>query len=141
MGKAELAKVPLFGIFFRTMDIVVDRKSAISSARAFIRAKKELKNNFGIAIFPEGTVNRNPPKLMAFKSGAFKLAMDSNCAILPISFSNNYNIIGNVGKGKARVLPGKTKATITPPIFPKDFENEKALKDATFAQIQEALAL
>lgn len=140
MAKSELEKVPLFGIFFRTMDITVNRSSPISSARAFIRAKKELKGKFGIAIFPEATVNRNPPKLMVFKNGAFKLALESNTAILPIAFSNNYNIIGNVSKGKTRVFPGKTTASIMPAIHPKDYPSEKALKDATFAQIQEALA-
>ena len=41
MGKQELNKAPLFRIFFRDMNILVDRKSTMSSHRAFVRAAHE----------------------------------------------------------------------------------------------------
>lgn len=140
MAKQELTTWPLFGIFFKTMDISVNRKSPINSAKAFIRAKRELSNGKNIVLFPEGTIPKNNPQLLPFKDGAFKMAFDTNKAILPITFTNNYGIIGALYGPKLRVAPGKTKAIISKPLYPSDFNDCKALKDATFAEIQHNLA-
>jgi 1-acyl-sn-glycerol-3-phosphate acyltransferase len=139
MAKSELSQWPLFGIFFKTMDISVNRKSPINAAKAFIRAKRELDAGRNVVLFPEGTIPKDNPKLIPFKDGAFKMAFDSNKAILPITFTNNYGIIGALYGEKLRVAPGKTKAIISAPLFPSDFDDCKALKDATFAQIQHNL--
>ena len=42
MSKREVEKAPLFRIFFREMNILVDRKSKIDSRKAFIRAIQEI---------------------------------------------------------------------------------------------------
>src|SRR5688500_15613146 len=76
MGKQELSKAPLFNIFFKKMNILVDRKSKISAHRAFIRAGKELERKHSVVIFPEGTIPPNTPKLKVFKNGAFRLAIE-----------------------------------------------------------------
>ena len=49
------------------------------------------------------------------------MAFDSNKAILPITFTNNYGIIGALYGEKLRVAPGKTKAIISAPLYPSDF--------------------
>lgn len=136
MAKAELAKIPVFGIFFRTMNITVNRSSAIHAAKAFIRAKNELKKGNNIALFPEGTISGKAPELIPFKDGAFKLALDCNVPIVSVSFTNNYNIIGEDKSRKLSVKPGRTKAIIGDALYPMQYTDAKALKDATFAQIQ-----
>lgn len=54
-------------------------------------------------MFPEGTRNRNPEKLLPFKKGAFRVAICCQLPIIPVVFSPYYYIYGKTyyfGKGK-----------------------------------------
>jgi 1-acyl-sn-glycerol-3-phosphate acyltransferase len=93
MAKKELAKIPLFGIFFRTIDIAVDRSSAIGSHKSFVTAAERIKAGYSIILFPEGTIWKFAPRLKTFKNGAFKLAIDNHVPIVPVTFYNNYKIL------------------------------------------------
>src|SRR5262249_53448228 len=86
MAKAELAKVPLFGRFFRTIDISVNRKSVRDSYRAYELAKQHLAKGASIVIFPEGTISTQAPVMKKFKAGAFKIALELGIPVLPITF-------------------------------------------------------
>jgi 1-acyl-sn-glycerol-3-phosphate acyltransferase len=112
MGKAELLKAPLFKIFFtRGMDIAVERKSRIGSHQAFVRAAKETDAGHSVFMFPEGTISSDG-HLRAFKNGAFKLALDKQLPIVPISFVNNWKLLQNGGFFKAFGRPGIAKIII-----------------------------
>ena len=93
MGKAELTRVPLFRIFFRDMNIAVDRRSVTASHRAFLRAKADLNKNISIGIFPEATIPVCTPKLGPVKNGAFRLAIENKVPIVPITYVNCWKII------------------------------------------------
>lgn len=93
MAKKELAKIPLFGIFFRTVDIGVDRSSAVAAHRSFMLAAERIRQGYSIIIFPEGTIWKFAPKLKPFKNGAFKLAIDNHVPVIPVTFHNNYKIL------------------------------------------------
>ena len=56
VGKQELAKIPLFGFFYKRTCILVDRSSAKSRQAVFLRAQRRLKQGVSICIFPEGGV-------------------------------------------------------------------------------------
>lgn len=90
MGKAELLKVPLFRRFFMGMNIPVNRKSAKDSHRAFIRAGSDIDKGISIALFPEGTIHHNGPVIGRFKNGPFRLAIEKQIPIVPITFLNNW---------------------------------------------------
>jgi 1-acyl-sn-glycerol-3-phosphate acyltransferase len=92
MGKAELLKVPLFKKFFERMNIPVNRKSVLDSHRAFIRAGSDMDKGISVALFPEGTINHTGPVVGRFKNGPFKLAIDKQVPIVPITFLNNWKI-------------------------------------------------
>jgi len=119
MGKAELLKVPMFRIFFWRMDIPVDRTSRIGSHKAFNRASDDLKKGISIAIFPEGTILNTAPKLHRFKNGPFKLAIDNQVPIVPITFKNNWVILPNGRKAKKGGRPAKMQIVIHKPIETK----------------------
>jgi len=89
MGKAELKNIPLFGHFFKEMNIPVDRASIMSSHRAFKRAKEDIDEGISVAIFPEAMITDGAPKLGPFKNGAFKLAIEKQVPIIPIVFLDN----------------------------------------------------
>jgi 1-acyl-sn-glycerol-3-phosphate acyltransferase len=89
VGKAELAKIPLFGFFYKRTCILVDRSSAKSRQAVFLRAQRRLKSGLSICIFPEGGVPEEHIELDEFKDGAFRLAINHQIPIVPITFADN----------------------------------------------------
>lgn len=86
IGKVELAKIPLFGHFYRKTCILVDRKSQRSRQDAFKEAQRRLKQGNSICIFPEGGVPDGGVTLAEFKDGAFRLAIEHQIPIVPMTF-------------------------------------------------------
>lgn len=89
VGKQELAKIPLFGFFYKRTCILVDRDSAKSRQAVFLRAQRRLKQGLSICIFPEGGVPEEHILLDAFKDGAFRLAINHQIPVVPITFYDN----------------------------------------------------
>ena len=89
VGKKELAKIPLFGFFYKRTCILVDRSSAKSRQAVFLRAQRRLKQGLSICIFPEGGVPEERILLDNFKDGAFRLAINHQIPIVPITFYDN----------------------------------------------------
>ena len=89
VGKAELAKIPLFGFFYKRTCILVDRGDAESRKRVFLRAQRRLKQGLSICIFPEGMVPEEHIDLAEFKDGAFRLAINHKIPIVPLTFADN----------------------------------------------------
>jgi 1-acyl-sn-glycerol-3-phosphate acyltransferase len=115
MGKQELNKAPLFRIFFKEMNILVDRSSNIGSHRAFMRAGADIDKGHGVFLFPEGTIS-SYGKLRGFKNGAFKLAIEKQVPIVPVTFLNNWKLLQNGGFFKAFGRPGISRIVIHEPI-------------------------
>ena len=89
VGKAELAKIPLFGFFYKRTCILVDRSSSKSRQAVFLRAQRRLKSGVSICIFPEGGVPEEHIILDEFKDGAFRLAINHQIPIVPLTFADN----------------------------------------------------
>ena len=90
VGKKELTKIPIFGFFYKRTCIIVDRNSQKSRKEVFDRAQARLKDGTSICIFPEGGVPDDESILLdVFKNGAFRLAIDHQIPILPLTFLDN----------------------------------------------------
>jgi len=89
VGKKELAKIPLFGFFYKRTSILVDRSSQKSRQAVFLRAQRRLKQGMSICIFPEGGVPDEHIVLDDFKDGAFRMAINHQIPIVPITFADN----------------------------------------------------
>jgi 1-acyl-sn-glycerol-3-phosphate acyltransferase len=90
VGKAELAKIPLFGFFYKRTCILVDRGSEKSRKAVFLRAQKRLKQGVSICIFPEGGVPDDESVMLdEFKDGAFRLAINHQIPVVPLTFADN----------------------------------------------------
>jgi 1-acyl-sn-glycerol-3-phosphate acyltransferase len=90
VGKKELAKIPLFGFFYKRTCILVDRSSSKSRMAVYERAQKRLNQGLSICIFPEGGVPDDESIVLdEFKDGAFRLAIDHQIPIVPITFADN----------------------------------------------------
>lgn len=90
VGKKSLAKIPLFGFFYKRTCILVDRSSSRSRKEVFDRAQKRLSQGMSICIFPEGGVPHDTSMVLdSFKDGAFRLAIEHQIPIVPMTFPDN----------------------------------------------------
>jgi 1-acyl-sn-glycerol-3-phosphate acyltransferase len=83
IAKIEMAKIPLFGMIYRTGSVLVDRNSDSSRKESYGSMKKMLEMGLHMCIYPEGTRNKTAQPLKSFHDGAFRLAIDTKKSILP----------------------------------------------------------
>ncbi|TAE70591.1 MAG: 1-acyl-sn-glycerol-3-phosphate acyltransferase [Bacteroidetes bacterium] len=94
IGKEELADIPLFGSMFKKLHITVNRESKISAYRTLLKSKEAIDKNQSIVMFPEGgIISNNPPELTPFKEGAFRLAIEKQVPIVPVTIFYNWVIL------------------------------------------------
>lgn len=89
VGKKELAKIPVFGFFYKRTCILVDRGSARSRKAVYDSAQQRLSQGMSICIFPEGKVPEEEVLLDEFKDGAFRLAIEHQIPVVPMTFADN----------------------------------------------------
>jgi len=111
VGKKELAKIPVFGFFYKKTCILVDRKNPKSRKEVFSQANRKIRLGYSICIFPEGGVPNESIDLDRFKDGAFRLAIDHQLSIIPLVFPDNkkrfsYTFFsGSLGRTRSYILP------------------------------------
>lgn len=140
VGKSSLGKIPLFGYMFRNLHISVDRMSLKSRANSILRTKQALDEGSSVVMFPEGGITSTAPPLMGrFKDSAFKIAIEKQIPIIPVTLSYNHIILPDDGK---LLLRYKTaKAVVHPPISvnASDRRSVAELKEKCFNIIQNQL--
>lgn len=138
VGKKELAKIPLFGFFYKRTCILVDRSSVKSRQAVFLRAQRRLKQGLSICIFPEGGVPDESIVLDNFKDGAFRLAINHQIPIVPMSFLDNKKRFSYTFFSGD---PGKMRAIIHPFISTKGLtvEDTKKLNKQSYQLILKSL--
>jgi 1-acyl-sn-glycerol-3-phosphate acyltransferase len=110
LSKEEMFKIPLVGwLMSMAGDIKLtrgDRKSVIIAMRG---CHDRLDKNVSVMLFPEGTRTRDG-SLGEFKDGAFRLAIDTGCPILPLVVNGTIEALRsgdwrmNVTDAEVRVL-------------------------------------
>ena len=106
MGKYELLKWPLLGMFFRRMNIAVNRGNRTEAVKALAHAARSIDKGICVALFPEGTIPVSAPRMQRFKDGAFKLAIEKQVPIVPITFLDHWKLFGEPGELCSRGHPG-----------------------------------
>lgn len=142
IGKGELLKWPLFRLFFQTMDIPVKRENNKQAWQSLQKAYEAIDRGDCIAIYPEGTIPRSTPRMKAFKNGAFRMAIDKQVPIVPVTWVQNYKIMNDPGKLFSPSLPRLVKVVIHEAIVPPvKFTEEDLvnLRANVFDKIQSAL--
>ncbi|HKJ07352.1 MAG TPA: lysophospholipid acyltransferase family protein [Flavobacteriaceae bacterium] len=87
VGKEELTKIPLFGYVFKRSSITVNRNNSRSRKEVYDAAQRKLNQGLSICIFPEGLVPDDESIVLSeFKNGAFRLAIEHQIPIVPITF-------------------------------------------------------
>ena len=86
VGKKELAKIPVFGFFYKRVCILVDRSDAKSRIAVYRSVRKRLAKGLSICIFPEAGVPDEAVILDNFKDGAFRMAIQHSIPLVPMTF-------------------------------------------------------
>ena len=116
IGKDELLENPVLKILFRTIDIPINRDSKISAFKAFKRGEEYLKKGMSLVIFPEGKIgDEYPPLLHEFKNGPFRLAIEQQIPIIPVSMLNVWEKMWDDGS-KYGTRPGFCDICLHAPI-------------------------
>jgi 1-acyl-sn-glycerol-3-phosphate acyltransferase len=138
VAKESLFKIPWVGIMLRMSgDIPIRRGDAESGGEALGRAKAYLARGMNVMIFPEGTRSASG-KMLPFKSGAFRLAIEAGVPVLPVAVNGT---AAGMPKGGPWVNPCRAVARILEPIPVAGLRPEDAvrLRDEARARIAAAL--
>lgn len=138
VGKASIRKAPLFGYYFKKLHIAVDRSRVKSRAETMRRAGEAIDRGSGIVLFPEGGIyTKNPPMMVPFKNGAFRLALDKQIPVIPVTLSYNHLILPDEKELLLRRTPAKM--VFHEALIPEDFESDEDMKEKCFEVIQNQL--
>jgi 1-acyl-sn-glycerol-3-phosphate acyltransferase len=130
IAKAGLAKVPIFGWYYKRGGVMVDRKNELSRRRSYEEMKAVLNHGMHMCIYPEGTRNRTHEPLKSFYDGAFKLSIDTGSPILPAVLFHTRNILSPTRSFYFQ--PHSIELHFLEPIDPAG-ETVQTLKEKSFA--------
>lgn len=139
LGKAELARVPLFGFIYRNAVILVERDNPANRARSVVQLKSVVKKGISIVLSPEGTFNMTPGALKEFYDGAFKIAIETQTPLKPILFLDTYNRFSYTSI--LSLNPGRSRAVYLDeiPVNELQLTDVKALKEKVYRLMEEKL--
>ena len=140
VGKSSIAKVPLFGYMYKKLHVTVDRNSLKSKYETIERSKKAIEEGKSLVIFPEGgIVSQEPPKMARFKDGPFRVAIEKQIPIVPVTIPYNWIILPD--DGKMMVTKRTSKLIFHEPIDTEglSIQDMDELKDRVYKIINDEL--
>ncbi len=118
LGKAEMFKWPLIGYFARKLaHVPVDRSCADARKSSFINILRTVQNGHSLFLFPEGGIFQTQKLLYPFKSGAFRLAIETQRPLVVMTFINAGRL--NPSNNWFAIRPGRAINYISQPIETK----------------------
>ena len=139
VGKNDMENLPLFGFMYRKLHITVDRARLKSKYDTFIKGRKAIDDGKSLVVYPEGGIyTQQPPHLVRFKDGAFRLAIEKQIPIVPVTIPNNWIILP---PDEFLLRWGIVKVIFHEPIETKGMllTDQDQLKDKVFKTIDDEL--
>jgi len=134
--KRSLYAVPLVGwALFLGGHIAIDRSNPFRARRSLERAAVRVRGGTSVAVFPEGTRNRDP-EVGLFKRGSFVLALNAQVPVVPVSL---VGVKERVALGPLRLRPGAVTVRIQPALEPAGRPAEEG--EALAAKVRRLVAL
>lgn len=136
--KMELRRIPAIGIgCAKCGHIFVERRNPKQAAAAIRDALEHVGDGVGILFFPEGTRSLDG-RLLPFKKGAFRTAIEQKLPLLPVTVVGTREIIPSKS---LRLFPGTARLVIHPAIETDGLtpEDADALSQRARAVISSAL--
>lgn len=127
VAKKEMNKALFVRVWMRYLHcLFLDRANIKEGLKTILKGIEEIKSGISIAIFPEGTRNKNAEGMLPFKEGSFKFAEKTGCKIIPMVQNNTEAIMENQ---MPKLRKAHTVLEFCEPIDIKDLskEDRKAL--------------
>ncbi len=141
VGKNAMENIPLFGFMYRKLHITVDRARLKSKYDSIIKSRLALDEGKSLVFYPEGGIyTQHPPKMARFKDGAFRLAIEKQIPIVPVTIPNNWIILPS---DEFLLRQGTVKVIFHDPIDTKglDLTSVDSLKERVFKVIDDELSI
>jgi 1-acyl-sn-glycerol-3-phosphate acyltransferase len=138
VSKKENFRLPFIGwnMYLNRM-IKVDRGSLRSVAQTMDQCRSWLERRVPVMIFPEGHRSASG-EIQKFHSGAFKLAADCGCAVVPIVVNGTAPIYQGL---RVCAFPGTVTIRVLDPVTPAEVDgNALALRDRVAERMRKELA-
>lgn len=126
IAKAEMARIPIFGLVYKRGSVLVNRKDKESRKVSFLQMIQVLKTGMHMCIYPEGTRNKTAMPLKEFYDGAFRLAMDTKSDIIPALIFNSKKVLPTDKVFYFR--PARIELHFLKPVRVRDFESIEEMK-------------
>ncbi len=131
LAKAELFKIPLFGLAMKRVGYIpIDRSDFRSAIKSLKKAAETIRKGTSVVIFPEGTRSMNG-QIRSFKKGGFIMAIDSKVPIVPVIVHGTRKIMP---KTTLRIQPNNVLIDIKKPIRTADFTRKE--KDQLMSHVR-----
>jgi 1-acyl-sn-glycerol-3-phosphate acyltransferase len=105
LAKAEMARIPIFGVIYKTGSILVNRKSKNSRGESYLKMQQMLDMGIHLCLYPEGTRNKTKEPMQPFFDGAFIAAIKAQKPVIPGVIFNTGKILPHDKKLWARPAP------------------------------------
>lgn len=113
MGKGEIEGWRFFRVFFLSgMNILVHRENNKKAHESLQLAKQKIDKCQNVVIFPEGGIYNHAPYIKVMKNGAFKLAIEKQIPIVPMTFETNWKLLQGTEPFTGYAGPGICKVHI-----------------------------
>ena len=125
LGKIGVFRTPVVGSILRAADQIPVYRESGHAVDAFRAAVKAVEDGKCIALYPEGTLTRDPDLWpMTPKTGAAKIALTTKCPVIPVGQWGPQDIMGPYERA-LRLLPRKTmRFRAGPPVPLEDLYDE-----------------
>jgi len=134
VAKQSLFRIPLFGwALYVGGFIPIDRERRDRAIGSMGRATDHIRAGGSILLFAEGTRSRTG-RLLPFKKGAFRLALETGVPVVPIAVSGSGRV---VRPGTIVARPGPVRVAIAPRVLP--VEGGEAGLDSLMADVRAAI--
>ena len=94
LAKQSLFKIPLMGWAMKRCGYIpVAREDSSKALGLLKKAANRIKDGVPVIVFPEGTRNNGPDRLLPFKKGGFLLARLAKRPIVPLAISGTREVL------------------------------------------------
>lgn len=137
MMKQSLRKIPFVGWACAwSRQIFVDNSSASATRRTMQEAEQQLSGAMSLVVFPEGARSWTG-KMSRFKKGAFRLAIEFNLPVVPLTIDGAFDVLPRF---KKMPNPGHICLIIHKPIYPSaDGHDLSELMEESYREIEGGL--
>jgi 1-acyl-sn-glycerol-3-phosphate acyltransferase len=135
-ANVDLSKFPLIAKISHVAGVrYIKGRSLDEVAQIHKEMQEHLEKGGNVIYFAEGT-RHTECKLLPFKRGAFRLAKKTGKMVVPIVIEGAYNFLPRKAFCIKTLKKGFIHVNMLKPLNPKDFKNEKELKEFAYEVMQ-----